>query len=228
MRSLGMIHYGGVANVPVIEPFEEYCSEYDQWFDDNRFIYLSELAALRHFIRAGEWGVRIGMEIGVGTGRFAAPLGIGVGVDPSPKMGEVASERGISVVSGVAESLPFRGEEFDFVLMMATICFVDDVERSLHEVNRILKKEGVFILAFVDKESPVGKVYQAMKEKSLFYRPATFFSTEELLEALHKTGFREERIVQTVFGMLDEVKEVQPVREGYGEGSFVVIRAGKV
>lgn len=122
-----MIRYGAVANVPVIEPFEEYCVEYDRWFDENRFIYLSELEALRHFIRAGERG----MEIGVGTGRFAAPLGIGVGIDPSRRMGEVASERGISFVGGVAESLPFRSEEFDFVLMMVTICFVDDVKKSI-------------------------------------------------------------------------------------------------
>ena len=210
--------------MPKTEPFDKHLDLYEEWFVANRFVYESELAAVRQLIpREGK-----GVEIGVGSGLFAAPLGISTGVEPSEKMAAKARERGITVVKGVAEALPFDDDFFDHALMVTTICFVDDVERSLHEVNRILKKEGVFILAFVDKESPVGKVYQAMKEKSLFYRPATFFSTEELLEALHKTGFREERIVQTVFGMLDEVKEVQPVREGYGEGSFVVIRAGKV
>jgi hypothetical protein len=45
-----------------------------------------------------------GIEIGVGTGRFAAPLGIKVGVEPARAMGEIARrERGIEVVAGVLE-----------------------------------------------------------------------------------------------------------------------------
>ncbi len=209
--------------MPKTEPFDKHLDLYEEWFVANRFVYESELAAVRALVP--QEGV--GVEIGVGSGLFAAPLGITTGVEPSDKMAAKARQRGIEVVKGVAEALPFGDASFDYALMVTTICFVDDVERSLCEVNRVLKKEGVFILAFVDKESPVGKVYLAMKEKSLFYRPATFFSTQELLEALHKAGLEEDHIVQTVFGMLDEVKEVQPVKEGYGEGSFVVIRAGK-
>ena len=210
--------------MPKTEPFDKHIDLYEEWFIENRFVYESELAAVRHLVPAEGRGV----EVGVGSGLFAAPLGITTGVEPSERMAAKAGERGITVVKGVAEELPFGDASFDHALMVTTICFVDDVDRSLREVYRVLKEDGVFVLAFVDKESPVGKVYQVMKEKSLFYRPATFFSTEELLEALHKAGFREESIVQTVFGMLDEVKTVQPFREGYGEGSFVVIRAGKV
>ncbi|PXF57490.1 MAG: SAM-dependent methyltransferase [Candidatus Methanogaster sp.] len=213
--------------MPVIEPFEEYCSEYDQWFDENRFIYLSELAALRHFIRADEWGVGIGMEIGVGTGRFAAPLGIGVGVDPSPRMGEVASERGISFVSGVAESLPFRGEEFDFVLMMVTICFVDDVKKAFDEVYRVLKVNGYLIVGFIDKYSFLGRTYLHKKEKSKFYRYARFYSVDEVIAGLRYTGFNDFKMIQTIFGGLEGITAVQPFRAGHGDGSFVVIQALK-
>ncbi|KAF5415795.1 MAG: Ubiquinone/menaquinone biosynthesis C-methyltransferase UbiE [Candidatus Methanogaster sp.] len=218
-----MIRYGGVENVPVIEPFEEYCFEYDQWFDENRFIYLSELAALRHFIRAGEMGV----EVGVGTGRFAAPLGIRVGVDPSPRMGEVASERGISFVSGVAESLPFRGEEFDFVLMMVTICFVDDVKKSFGEVYRVLKVNGSLIVGFIDKYSLLGRTYLHKKEKSKFYRYARFYSVDEVLAGLRCAGFHDFEVIQTICGGLEDITAVQPFRAGYGDGSFVVVRALK-
>jgi hypothetical protein len=48
-----------------------------------------------------------GVEIGVGTGRFAEPLGIRVGVEPSKAMRQVAQKRGIEVIDGVAQVLPF-------------------------------------------------------------------------------------------------------------------------
>lgn len=52
-------------------PFEEYSDEYDEWFDANRHIYLSELEALKALVPMEQHGI----EIGIGTGRFALPLG---------------------------------------------------------------------------------------------------------------------------------------------------------
>jgi len=223
LRSSGTIRYGEVADVPVIEPFEANCAEYDRWFDENRFAYLSELEALRHFIQAGE----VGVEIGVGTGRFATPLGIGVGIDPSLRMGAVASERGVSFAGGVAESLPFRGEEFDFALMMVTLCFVDDVKRAFDEVYRVLKVNGSLIVGFIDKYSFLGRTYLHKKEKSKFYRYARFYSVDEVMAGLRYAGFHKFKMIQTIFGGLGDITAVQSYREGHGDGSFVVIRALK-
>ena len=64
-------------------------------------------------------------------------------------------------------------------------------------------------------------------KKSLFYKDATFFSTEELYEYLKEAGFSIKKTQQTVFGLLNEVVKVQEPREGYGEGSFVVIHTVK-
>ena len=58
-----------------IAPFDEHAGEYDAWFERHRESYLSELAAVREFFPVGGKGV----EIGVGTGRFAGPLGIPTG-----------------------------------------------------------------------------------------------------------------------------------------------------
>ncbi len=209
--------------MPKTQPFDEHLDLYEAWFVENRYVYESELEAVRHFVpQEGEK-----MEVGVGSGLFAAPLGIRKGVEPSAVMAAKARERGIEVVEGVAEDLPFEENAFDLVLMVTTICFVDDPLQAVREVQRVLRSGGAFVLAFVDKESPVGKVYQAMKEKSLFYRPATFFSTGELLDLIRQCGMKVDGIVQTVFGQLPDIREKQPFREGYGEGSFVVIRAVK-
>jgi SAM-dependent methyltransferase len=82
--------------------FDENAAAYDAWFDENPSIYRMELEAVRGFIPAiGE-----GLEIGVGTGRFALPLGITIGVEPSPRMAALARQRGIEVREGIAEALP--------------------------------------------------------------------------------------------------------------------------
>lgn len=50
--------------------FDRYYKRYDAWYGRNRYTYLSELRAIRKFLpRKGK-----GLEIGVGTGRFAGPL----------------------------------------------------------------------------------------------------------------------------------------------------------
>ncbi|MDP8299697.1 MAG: SAM-dependent methyltransferase, partial [Candidatus Tantalella remota] len=71
--------------------FDELYKRYDAWYDENRFAYLSELEAVRKVLPEEGYG----LEIGVGSGRFAAPLGIAKGIDPSKKMVELARERGV-------------------------------------------------------------------------------------------------------------------------------------
>jgi SAM-dependent methyltransferase len=205
------------------KPFDEHVYEYEQWFVDHYFVFQSELAALRKAIPKTGTGV----EIGIGSGIFALPLGIKDGIEPSLSMRRKARERGIYPVDGVAEKLPYPDKSYDYSLMVTTICFLDNTIQSFKEVRRILKKEGKFIIGFVDKNSPVGKIYLENRVQSLFYKDAIFYSTREVYRYLRKTGFKIDITWQTVFGTLNEIVEVQEPRKGYGKGSFVVIKARK-
>jgi len=209
--------------MPISEPFERYYIEYENWFEENRFAYQSELAALKEFIP----GHKRGIEIGVGSGRFAAPLGIEIGIDPSPKMREIAKSYGLEVYDAVAEALPFGDGSFDFALMVTTICFLDDVEAALKEAYRIIKPSGSLIIGFIDKDSPLGKLYEQHKKKSVFYDVAIFYSVNEIVSRLEKVGFKGFNFVQTIFHNLTEISDIEPIKAGYGEGSFVVVRAIK-
>ena len=206
-----------------IEPFERYSEEYEDWLERNKFAYLSEIEAIKCQISESGYG----LEIGVGSGRFASLLGIKLGIEPSKKMREIARQRRIEVINGVAEILPFDKDQFDFLLMVTTICFLNDLENAFREAYRVLKANGYLIIGFIDKDSPLGKLYQLYKENSLFYKVATFYSVKEVISYLKKVHFHNFTFTQTIFNSLTEIKNIEPIMEGYGEGSFVVIKVRK-
>ncbi|MGM0425100.1 MAG: SAM-dependent methyltransferase, partial [Thermodesulfobacteriota bacterium] len=67
--------------MPKIEPFEKYSEAYEQWFEENPEAYRTELELI-HGLLPPQPAAR-GLEVGVGSGRFAAPLGLDTGVEPS-------------------------------------------------------------------------------------------------------------------------------------------------
>lgn len=203
--------------------FDEFAREYDQWYDLHPFAYQSEVEAIRRFIPSKGLGV----EIGVGTGRFSVPFSIIVGADPSEAMAAIARSRGITVHLARAERLPFQSEHFDFALMVTTLCFVENPHAALKEAYRILKPAGSLIIAIIDKETELGKAYEAMKSSNKFYRGATFYSTPEVLNLLPSTGFSQTHICQTLFSNPDAMTALDPVCDSYGEGAFVVISSIK-
>ena len=209
--------------MPGVDAFEKNVRHYEEWFEDHPFAYLSELHAVQKLLPTNGSGI----EIGMGTGRFAAPLGIKQGIEPSRSMAEIAKKKGLDVVPGVAENLPYKNSEFDFCLMVTTVCFLDDIDLAFQEAYRVLKPDGSFIIGFVDKNSPLGKEYVQRKNGSLFYKAATFYSVDELLVHLKKAGFREFRFCQTLFGPLQDMRGPSAIKDGFGEGSFVVSKADK-
>jgi ubiquinone/menaquinone biosynthesis C-methylase UbiE len=74
--------------MPKTEMFDKYYMDYDNWFIKNKLAYQAELNLIRKLIPKGK-----GLEIGVGTGRFAIPFGIKEGVEPSNRMAEIAKKR---------------------------------------------------------------------------------------------------------------------------------------
>jgi len=139
-------------------------------------------------------------------------------------MAELARKRGIDVLEGVAEALPFADGSFDFAVMVTVVCFLDDVALAFREACRILKPNGTLIIGFIDRESELGRHYSRKKKQIKFYRDATFYSVNELEALLTEAGFTDFAYCQTLFP--DETTNLI-IKEGYGSGGFVVIRALK-
>jgi SAM-dependent methyltransferase len=204
-------------------PFELHHRRYDDWFVRHAAAYQSELLAVRALL---PWQ-GLGLAIGVGTGRFAAPLGVQVGIDPAREVLDYATGRGITPVQAVAEALPFADDSFDYVLSVTTICFVDDASAMLSEAYRVLKPGGELVIGFIDRTSELGQHYLAHQAENVFYREATFYSTAEVEHLLHITGFSDPLWAQTLSKTLEEIREVEPLRSGYGQGAFVVVKANR-
>ncbi|MEQ5792461.1 methyltransferase domain-containing protein [Muricauda sp. NFXS6] len=205
--------------------FDEHVSQYEQWYEDHPEVYQSEILALQEQFLEMPQNIR-GIEVGLGTGRFSEPLGIKEGIEPSLEMAKKAFDRGIEIMKGKAEHLPYSALQFDFVLFV-TICHFSNVKKALSEAFRVLKSDGAIIIGFLDKERSIAKSYMGKRDRSNFYRTATFYSVSELEQLLKKSGFKNMKYNQTLFGELESIKEVQIPKTGHGLGSFVTVKAMK-
>ena len=201
-------------------PFDPIAKEYDQWFDENKNTFLSELEAVKYFLpKQGK-----GVEIGVGTGRFAMEIGIKYGIEPSEAMATLAKQRGIDVIIGNAENMPYDNESFDYAIMVAVDPFIEDIEKVYREIFRILKSGGKLIIGTLHKEGPVAKKYMGMIDSEV-YKSAQFHTISETIEQLKKSGFSAFNTCQSLFNIHPEKIEM-PIPE-HDKGSFVAIEAIK-
>lgn len=199
-----------------VEVFDRLALKYDAWFERRRTLYQAELRALKAIVLKGK-----GLEVGVGTGRFAIPLGVPFGVEPARGMATLAKRRGVKVCLARGEELPFRDGTFDTVLYITVLPFMEDPAKALEEGIRVLKGQGEIVIGMIDRKSPLGRSYEEGKERNPFYREAHFFTPEEVISLMAPLGFDVHKTLQTLFGPTPEGE--QPIEEGYGRGGFVAM-----
>jgi SAM-dependent methyltransferase len=149
------------------ESFDRYVGEYDAWYEKSKPAYESELLALKTFRPKNQEKLKT-LEIGAGTGRFASALGTGLGLEPARAMAELAKQRGLEVMLGVAEFLPFKGQQFDLVLTVAALAFFENPNQALREALRVLKPGGQIITGILDRDIPQGHYIESGNKKGSF------------------------------------------------------------
>ena len=202
--------------------FDKNWERYDDWFEKHKNAYFSEFKALKKVIPEG-----FGLEVGVGSGRFAFPLGVNMGIDPSKNMLRKAKERGIQIIQGVGEELPFKDGSFDFVLIVVTLCFVENPVNVLSEARRVLKRGGRLIVGEINKESWLGQIYEDRRKKSEFYRVATFYSSNEIIEMFDRVGITYLESYHTLMSLSTAPEMLEEPEKGLDKGGFIVIAGVK-
>jgi len=109
--------------------------------------------------------------------------------------------------------------------MVTVDCFLDDVSKAFSEVRRILVSDGIFIIAFLDKATPLGQLYEKNKHLHKSYRDANFHTSTEIVSLLRAGGFEVVDKRQTVYSLENKLQEIKC---GVGEGVFAVIKAKKI
>jgi ubiquinone/menaquinone biosynthesis C-methylase UbiE len=125
----------------VTQVFDAFVERYDAWFDSpfGKSAFKLEKSCIASLCRNLK---RPSLEIGVGTGRFAEALGIEYGVDISRRVLEFAKRRGITVVKGSGEKLPFTDESFGSIFIIVTLCFVEKPEKFLKKPQEPWRRMG--------------------------------------------------------------------------------------
>ncbi|GLI52772.1 class I SAM-dependent methyltransferase [Thermodesulfovibrio yellowstonii] len=191
------------------EPFENYATQYDAWYDSERgkIVYENEKRCLKRIINDCKGKV---LEVGVGTGRFAVIAEEAFGVDVARAPLRIAKSRGIKVIQAKAEELPFRDKAFCCVMFIVTLCFVKKPLLALSEANRVLKDKGKIIIGDVFLDSEWGRFYEQKKrEGHVFYRFAKFYSFEDFRKIVNSAGLR----IKRVFGSLKKSPFEEPSPE---------------
>jgi ubiquinone/menaquinone biosynthesis C-methylase UbiE len=182
-------------------PFDNLTDRYDAWYDSDEGsrIFAVEAACIRRSLgeRRASW-----LEVGVGTGRFGG-------------------------VAGRGESLPYLDSCFDGVLLIATICFLDDPTRAVSECARVLRKDGSLIVGMVPADSPWGKLYRRKgREGHPFYAAAKFYTCGEVTHMAGRAGFIFDEATSCLFGAPGESGEqIDGPRSGLvPNAGFVALR----
>ena len=215
----------GKENMELVDSMNEHVREYEAWFKKHFYVFRSEVAAIRQLLTT-EKNAK-GIEIGVGTGRFARALDIREGIEPAEEMRIVAERRGVDVLHATAENLPYKSNYFDYVLMNFCISYFKNLHEAFKEAYRILKDDGCIIVGFVKERSTIAKDYESRAAKSFFYNEAKFYEPDEVFKALTKAGFTISKITQTLFHSLNKINAIELAQPGYDKSSYIFIKGIK-
>jgi len=110
------------------------------------------------------------------------------GVDLTRGMAEEAN-RYFPCICTPAESIPFLDGSFDVVILRQAYFLLDDGQKVLAEVSRLLKPEGIFILSQTVPFSAEDKSWLEHIHRSKQFQLKEFFTADTLAAELEKNYF---------------------------------------
>lgn len=190
-------------HTPVLTVSEE---DRHAWFAGRTRAILKYLDAEVGPSHAGQ--VRQVLDIGSGAGNMAhhlAHYGHVIGLDYNPRPLAVAGQRGLDVLQGLGDDLPFGDNSFDLVALLDTIEHIPDEFGVLREVYRVLKPGGkalITVPAFMWLWSYNDEINDHQRR----------YTAPELRQKLEVCGFRVKRLSYNNFFLFAPIAVIRLLR----------------
>jgi len=140
-----------------------------------------------HYLRNELRGRKMILDIGCGIGSFEEmlpELNI-TGLDSSEEMLEEARRRSDKkFVLGDAEDLDFPDRSFDAVFMVTTLEFVENYEKAIDEVARVLVPGGKLVVMTLNPESKYFKDH--VQNEDSYFRKIKHTNLKEIERCIQK------------------------------------------
>ncbi len=159
----------------------------------------------------GDWRGKAVLDLGCGGGFMAEALAAQgaavIGVDPSEPALEIAkahaaaNHRSIDYRLGVGENLPLENRCVDCIVCVDVLEHVDDLDRVVEEISRVLKPGGLFLFDTINRTWLASMIFVTFGEEILrliprgVHDPAKFIKPSELRARLERRGFEVGRFV---------------------------------
>jgi ubiquinone/menaquinone biosynthesis C-methylase UbiE len=155
------------------------------------------------------------LDVGGGTGRVAEQLaGLATNVcvlDPSTGMVLEGQRKGICVIQGEAEALPYIGDVFDRILMVDAFHHLRDQPWAAREMVRVLAPGGRVVIEEPDI-THLGVRLVALGEKLLLMRSQ--FRTPQFIQRLFQMQGARVRVERRAYTAWIIVEKAQPEAAG--------------
>ena len=136
------------------------------------------------------------LDVGCGVGDYIIALSknnhMCFGIDPLYgvsllKAQQKAKDENVNIplIQGVSEKLPFKDEKFNLILHMSTLQHVDDQHKTLSEIKRVLKDNGLLVVSVPLNEN-IFTLFRKSKKPEYVTK---FFDLRELKKVLTENGF---------------------------------------
>lgn len=141
--------------------------------------------ALRKGLYCADRDIERIVDVGGGTGRVAREFDATV-LDAAVRMCRRARGKGLPAVRGSADALPFRDASVDAALVVDALHHFPDRERTLAEIERVLRPGGVVVIQEFDRATRRGRLLEI--GEALFGFDSAFYTAAELSGAIADAG----------------------------------------
>jgi ubiquinone/menaquinone biosynthesis C-methylase UbiE len=136
------------------------------------------------------------LDVGCGGGDYIIALSknnrMCFGIDPLYEVSLLKARQkakdencNIPLIQSVSEDLPFKDEKFDMILHFSTLQHVDDQHKTLSEIKRVLKDNGLLVVS-VPLNKNIFTLFRKIKNQEYVTK---VFDIRELKKVLTENGF---------------------------------------